>query len=88
MRSSAARQAGIDRVVTALDVLGNVVRLIGLVLTIPGLWLMAGGLRVVVSGRIDERRRSAQSVKWGILLSIVGTLLLFGGTWLANWARS
>lgn len=71
---------------TSWEILANVVRLFGLLVTIPGLWMMAGGLRVVVSGRIDEQRQSAQSIKWGILLLIVGPAMLFGGTWLANWA--
>ena len=71
---------------TPLEVLGNLVRFTGLVVTIIGLWHAAGGLRVVVSGRIDERRRSANSLRLGISLLIVGLLLLFGGTWLGNWA--
>jgi hypothetical protein len=49
--------------------------------------MTAGGMRVVVSGRIDERRRSASSLKWGVPLLLVGVLLVFGGTALANWAR-
>jgi hypothetical protein len=73
--------------VNALEVVANIVRLIGLVLLVPGLWWLAGGLRVVVSGRIDERRRSASSLKIGLPLLVVGLLLFFGGTWLANWAR-
>ncbi len=72
---------------TALEVFANVVRIVGLIVALPGLWWLAGGLRVVVSGRIDERRRSASSLKLGLLLLIVGLLLIFGGTWLANWAR-
>ena len=72
---------------TPLEVLGNLVRFAGLVVTIIGLWHAAGGLRVVVSGRIDERRRSAGSLKLGLPLLGVGLLLLFGGTWLVHWAR-
>ena len=72
---------------TALEAAANVCRLVGLILVIPGLWRLAGGLRVVVSGRIDERRRSAYSLKIGLPLLIVGLLLIFGGTLLANWAR-
>jgi hypothetical protein len=56
-------------------------------MTLTGLWWSAGGMRVVVSGRIDERRRSAKSLKWGLPVLIVGLVLLFGGSWLANWAR-
>jgi hypothetical protein len=73
--------------VTLLEVLGNLVRYTGLVVTIMGLWHSVSGLRVVVSGRIDERRRSAGSLKLGLPLLGVGLLLLFGGTWLVHWAR-
>ena len=73
---------------TALEVLAIVVRFVGLVVVLPGLWFVAGGLRMVVSGRIDERRRSANSLKLGSPLLVVGLLLLFGGSWLANWAQS
>lgn len=65
----------------ALEVLANGVRFAGLVVTVLGLWYSAGGMRVVVSGRIDERRRSANSLKRGIPLLMVGLLLLIGGTW-------
>jgi hypothetical protein len=73
--------------VTPLEVLGNLMRLVGLLLTVVGLWFSAGGLRVVVSGRIDERRRSANSLKFGAPMLAVGLVLLFGGTWLVNWAQ-
>jgi hypothetical protein len=73
--------------VSNLELLGNIIRVIGLTIVLPGLWLSAGGMRVVVSGRIDERRRSANSLKLGLPLLVGGLLLLFGGTWLANWAR-
>lgn len=69
---------------TFVQVLGNLLRLVGLFLTMSGLWFSAGGLRVVVSGRIDERKQSAKSLKFGLPLLIVGLLLLFGGTWLAS----
>ena len=71
----------------ALEVVASIVRLVGLIVSVSGLWWLAGGLRVVVSGRIDERRRSASSLKLGLPLLVVGLLLIFGGTWLANWAR-
>jgi hypothetical protein len=70
-----------------MESVANVVRLAGLVLAFVGLWFSAGGLRVIVSGRIDERRRSANSLKRGLPLAVLGVLLLLGGTWLANWAR-
>jgi hypothetical protein len=61
-----------------------VLQLTGLMCTLPGLWLAVNGVRVVVSRRIDERRRAASSLKWGIPLLAIGLLLLFGGTWLAR----
>jgi hypothetical protein len=73
--------------VTTLELLANVVRFVGLAVVVPGLWLLAGGLRVVVSGRIAERRRSVNSLKWGLPLFVLGLLLIFGGSWLANWAN-
>ena len=73
---------------TLVETLGNVVRLAGLVVTMVGLWFSAGGMRVVVSGRIDERRKSANSLKRGLPIFAFGLLLLFGGTWLTGWAQS
>ena len=72
---------------TALEVLANALRLIGLLVTVAGLWFSAGGMRVVVSGRIDERRKSAKSLKLGLPMLAVGVVLLFGGSWLAHWAQ-
>ena len=69
---------------TALETLANTLRLVGLLATLAGLWFSAGGMRVIVSGRIDERRRSAKSLKVGLPLLIIGVVLLCGGTWLAN----
>jgi hypothetical protein len=73
--------------VTPLEVLGNVARFAGLLVTIVGLWFSAGGMRVVVSGRIDERRRSAMSLKKALVLLVIGLMLLFAGTWLVSWAQ-
>jgi hypothetical protein len=73
--------------VSSLELLANLLRVVGLFVLIPGLWFAAGGMRVVVSGRIDERRKSAKSLKLGLPLILVGAILLFGGTWLANWAH-
>jgi hypothetical protein len=70
--------------VTTLEVLGNLLRFAGLLVTIVSLWLSASGMRVVVSGRIDERRKSAGSLKRGLPLLGVGLLLLVGGSWLAG----
>jgi hypothetical protein len=74
--------------VNALVGLANLVRVVGLVMTILGLWFSAGGMRVVVSGRIDERRKSAHSLKRGIPLLVAGLLLVVGGTWLVTWMQS
>jgi O-antigen/teichoic acid export membrane protein len=73
--------------VTALEVAANAIRFLGLIVTVAGLWLSAGGMRVVVSGRIDERRRSGKSLRVGLPLLIAGLALLLGGSWLANWAQ-
>jgi hypothetical protein len=70
--------------VTALQLVATTLRILGLLLVLPGLWFTAGGLRVVVSGRIDERRRSAQSLRHGLPLLVAGLLLLFGGSWMAR----
>ena len=70
-----------------LEALAIVLRFVGLMMAIPALWWLAGGLRVIVSGRIDERRRSASSLKLGLPILIAALLLIFSGTWLANWAR-
>lgn len=70
------------------ELLANLIRGVGFIITLPGLWFAAGGMRLVVSGRIDERRRSARSLKWGLPLLVLGLVLLFAGSWLANWART
>jgi len=70
------------------EVLANVVRFVGLAMSVVGLWYSAGGLRVVVSGRIDERKKSAQSLQLGVPLLIAGLLLLFGETWFMSWVQS
>jgi hypothetical protein len=46
---------------------------------------VAGGLRVVVSRRPDERQRSGLSAKVGVPFVMGGVILLFAGMWLANW---
>jgi hypothetical protein len=72
---------------TALEAMAVAMRLAGLVCLAPGLFLVASGVRTVVSGLIDERARSARSLRLGLPLLLTGVVLLFGGTWLANWAR-
>ena len=69
------------------ELLANLSRIAGVLLTVIGLWRSSGGLRVIVSGRIDERQRSANSLKRGLPLLVAGLVLLFGGTWLANWMQ-
>jgi hypothetical protein len=70
--------------VTKLEVLANVLRFAGLLVAVAGLWLSAGGMRVVVSGRIDERRKAATSLKRGLPLLGVGMALLLVGIWLGK----
>jgi hypothetical protein len=71
---------------TVWQVVAVVMRLVGLVCVLPGLFFAAGGVRTVVSGRIDERKKSASALRVGLPLLVIGVVLLFGGTWLANWA--
>ena len=71
---------------TVWEILARLLQFVGLFVVVIGLWFSARGMRVVVSGRIDERRRSASSLKLGIPLLIVGVLLLVGGAMLGNWA--
>jgi hypothetical protein len=71
-----------------VEIVANFIRIVGLLLVLPGLWFSAGGMRVVVSGRIDERKRSASSLRIGLPLLVVGVVMLFGGTWLVNWAQT
>jgi len=68
----------------ALKMLGNAMWLIGLLATVFGLWCVAGGLRVVVSRRPEERERSSLSAKVGVPFVVGGVVLLFAGMWLAN----
>ena len=68
----------------ALKMLGNAMWLIGLLATVFGLWCVAGGLRVVVSRRPEERQRSSLSAKAGVPFVVGGVVLLFAGMWLAN----
>ncbi|MEX2092177.1 MAG: hypothetical protein WD971_05840 [Pirellulales bacterium] len=71
---------------TAWHVVAVILRIVGLVCVLPGLFLAANGVRTVVSGRIDERKSSASALRLGLPLLLAGVLLLFGGSWLANWA--
>jgi uncharacterized membrane protein len=62
----------------------TLVRFVGLVLIVYGLWKSAGGMRVVVSGRIDERKRASKSLKIGLPLLVLGLAAEFFGMWLAS----
>jgi uncharacterized membrane protein len=62
----------------------TLVRIVGLVLIVYGLWKSAGGMRVVVSGRIDERNRASKSLKFGLPLLVLGLAVEFFGMWLAS----
>ena len=66
-------------------ILGNILWMVGGLMAVFGLWSVAGGLRVVVSGRMDERKESGKAAKIGIPFAAVGVVLLFVGIWLANW---
>jgi uncharacterized membrane protein len=72
--------------VTTWEYFARLLQFVGLLIVVIGLWFSARGMRVVVSGRIDERRRSASSLKLGIPLLLIGVLLLVGGAMLGNWA--
>jgi hypothetical protein len=69
----------------ALKVLGNAMWIVGLLSTIFGLWCAAGGLRAIVSRRIDEREQSGRAAKFAVPFIIAGITLVLGGLWLANW---
>jgi uncharacterized membrane protein len=62
----------------------TLLRLVGLVLIVFGLWKLAGGMRVVVSGRIDERNRASKSLRIGLPLLVLGLAVEFLGMWLAS----
>ena len=70
-----------------MQTLARLIPWCGLLLTLIGLWFSAGGMRTVVSGRIDERKRSAGALKRGLPLVVVGLAMLFGGFWLVNWMQ-
>lgn len=71
---------------SAWQVLATLVRVVGWVCVLPGLFFAANGVRTVVSGRLDERKSSARALRLGLSLLVVGIMLVCGGTWLANWA--
>jgi hypothetical protein len=72
--------------VTSWEAVARLLQFAGLLVAVVGLWNCARGMRVVVSGRIDERRASGRSLKVGIPLLVTGVFLLIGGIMLGNWA--
>ena len=66
----------------------SLLRFVGLVVIVAGLWKSAGGMRVVVSGRIDERKRASSSLKIGLPLLVAGLAVEFLGMWLASLGRA
>jgi hypothetical protein len=68
------------------ELAAKLLQFLGLFVVIFGLWNCARGMRVVVSGRIDERRASGRSLRIGIPLFMTGVVLLIGGLILGNWA--
>ena len=68
-----------------IRILGNILWMLGGLMTVFGLWSVAGGLRVVVSGRMDERKESGKAAIIGVPFAVIGVVLLFVGIWLANW---
>ncbi len=68
----------------AIRILGRAFQVLGGLAMLFGLWCAAGGLRVVVSRRTDERSQSGRAVKFAVPFIVVGVVLLLGGTWLAD----
>lgn len=64
------------------EAVGVLLLYVGMVVTLAGLWQLAGGLRTVVSGRIDEKQRSAGSLKRGVPFLAIGLTLLLCALWL------
>jgi hypothetical protein len=53
-------------------------------LIVFGLWFSSGGLRMIVSGRLDERNAAARSLKLGVPLLGSGIVLVLFGMWMEN----
>jgi uncharacterized membrane protein len=65
-----------------LELLSIVLRLAGVTLIVFGLWFSTGGVRMVVSGRIDERNQAQHSLKLGLPLLFGGLFVVWFGFWL------
>jgi hypothetical protein len=72
----------------AVKLLGDALLIAGVMSAVFGLWCAAGGLRVVISNRVDEQRRGGRSAKFAVSFILAGLILSFGGLWLASWATS
>jgi hypothetical protein len=72
----------------ALKYLGDVLLVAGVMSGVFGLWCAMGGLRVVISNRVDEQRRAGKSAIFAVFFILVGLALSFGGLWLAGWAAT
>jgi hypothetical protein len=72
----------------ALRLLGEAMLAVGAMSAMFGLWCAVGGLRVVVSSRVDEKRQGSRSARFAVLYIVAGLILSFGGLWLAGWAAT
>jgi hypothetical protein len=72
----------------ALRFLGEALLVVGAMSAMFGLWCAAGGLRVVISNRTDERKQGSKSARFAVLYIVAGLILSFGGLWLAGWAAT
>jgi hypothetical protein len=70
-----------------VETLASLLRIAGLLLVVAGLWFAAGGMRVVVSGRIDERRKAAGALRRGLPLVVAGIVMLLLGTWIHHFVE-
>lgn len=67
-----------------LALISILLRLAGLTIIVIGLWFSVGGVRMIVSGRLDERNEAEKSLKLGLPLLGAGIALLAFGLWMEN----
>lgn len=67
-----------------LELVSILLRLAAMTLIVFGLWFSTAGVRMVVSGRIDERNEAQKSLKLGLPLLGAGIVLLLFGFWMEN----
>jgi hypothetical protein len=72
----------------AIRIVGEALLGVGVLSAIFGLWCAVGGLRAVVSNRIDEKSQGSRSARYAVLFIVAGLILTFGGLWLAGWAAT